>query len=309
LKEEAMSGNLWDALGAEAITKDLQARGYNVSQSQVEELLTRRYTRAGIVKLITLLGLVYGKGNLGIYLGQFIGYEHEYAIGVARILSKLKFSGLDPDTVYRLLSTDTGDEEDFSEDEVLQMLNNFCSIYKNDHENGAQEVKDAIDILLDQGFDITMTLNLADAFADYFQLMQQKILRNKYGQNYPNPDYKDTMEARLQCINVVISNLNNNKLNSKDYKYFDSPNHTQHSREMGLTDAEYKQKAMDFLKGQPLDDELQLTRPNGDILRWNEDTGEFGILQSDGNVKTYYNIGTDEDAWLYFLRQANRMGE
>lgn len=304
-----MSGNSWDALEAEAITKDLQARGYNVGQSQVEELLARRYTRAGIVKLITLLGLVYGKDNLGIYLGQFIGYEHEYAIGTARILGKLKFPGLDPDTVYGLLSTNNGDEEDFTEDEVLQILNNFCSIYKNDHVNGAQEVTDAVGILLDQGFDITMTLNLADAFADYFLLMQQKILRNKYGQSYPNPDYKDTMEARLQCINTVISGLNTDKLKPKYYKYFDPPNHRQHSREMSLADAEYKQKAIDFLKSQPLDDELQLTRPNGDTLRWNEDTGEFGILQSDGNVKTYYNIGTGEGAWLYFLRQTNRTGE
>jgi hypothetical protein len=182
-------------------------------------------------------------------------------------------------------------------------------IYKNEFGGGAHEVTNAIHSLLNQNFDVITILNLVDTFADYFQIMSQKTLRNKYGQIYPNPDYKDKIQTILQSINTALNGLNFDELNSRGYKYFDAPNHARHAREMGLTEVEYKQKAIDFLKGQPLDDELQLIRPNGDVLRWNEDTGEFGILQSDGNVKTYYNIGTSEDAWLYFLKQANKTGE
>jgi len=139
--------------------------------------------------------------------------------------------------------------------------------------------------------------------------MQQKTIVNRYGHRVANPDYKDTMVERLQAIDKAVNGLNSNELNAKTYRLFNVPNHALHAREMGLTEEEYRQEAINFLKGKPLDDELQLTRENGETIRWNMDTGEFGILQSNGNVKTYYNIGTGDDAWKYFLRQANSTGE
>jgi hypothetical protein len=294
---------------AASITQQLRSQGYNVSEEQIEELLAQGYSRDDIIKLITLLGLIYGKGNVGAHLDQFISYGYDYAIEVARILSKLKAPWLNPDTVYDLLSTDMGEDTHFTEDQVFQILNDLCSIYKDDPANGAQAVADAVQTLLQQGFDIPTTMHLAHAFAEYYRLMGQKTLRNRYGQVYPNPDYKATVQDRLNAIKTALSGLNYNNLNASNYRFFNSPNHAVHAREMGLSEDEYRQKAIEFLKGPPQGDELQLTRPNGDILRWNEDTGEFGILQSNGNVKTYYNIGTGDDAWLYFLRQANTTGE
>ncbi len=294
---------------AASITQQLRSQGYNVSDEQIEELLSQGYDKDDIIQLVTLLGLIYGKGNVGAHLGQFIGYGHDYAIEVARIISKLKAPWLNPDTVYELLDADMGDGTHLSEDQVFQILKDLCSIYKDDPANGAQAVADAVRTLLQQGFDIPTTIHLAHAFAEYYRLMGQKTLRNRYGQVYPNPDYKATVQERLDAIKTALEGLNYDDLNASNYRFFNSPNHAIHAREMGLSEDEYRQKAIEFLKGPPHGDELQLTRPNGDTLRWNEDTGEFGILQSNGNVKTYYNIGTGEDAWLYFLRQASTTGE
>jgi filamentous hemagglutinin len=55
------------------------------------------------------------------------------------------------------------------------------------------------------------------------------------------------------------------------------------------TEAEYLELADAFLGG-PLNPALtrQCIRRNGDRLRYNEFTEEFGILRIDGVIKTYY---------------------
>ena len=45
---------------------------------------------------------------------------------------------------------------------------------------------------------------------------------------------------------------------------------------------------MDFMEKKPDTDELQLARPNGEIIRYNTRTLEFGIVLGNGTVKTYY---------------------
>ena len=46
--------------------------------------------------------------------------------------------------------------------------------------------------------------------------------------------------------------------------------------------------ASDFLTGEPSDGTLEGVRSwNGDTVRYNDNTGEFGIVSSSGTIKTY----------------------
>ncbi|HVB62629.1 MAG TPA: hypothetical protein VNE61_15665 [Ktedonobacteraceae bacterium] len=77
-----------------------------------------------------------------------------------------------------------------------------------------------------------------------------------------------------------------------------------HGSDFGATSKEiYQQQANDFLSGVPDDSAVQLTRTNGDVVRWDPSTGEFGVVSSTGGVRTYYSIGGRADPAAYFLRQ------
>jgi hypothetical protein len=55
------------------------------------------------------------------------------------------------------------------------------------------------------------------------------------------------------------------------------------------TEAEYGALAASFLSDENNPDILELTRPaNNDLVRFNPETDEFGILSSDGHIITYY---------------------
>jgi hypothetical protein len=57
------------------------------------------------------------------------------------------------------------------------------------------------------------------------------------------------------------------------------------------------------MSGFPSAGVLQLQRTNGDIVRWNTLTGDFGIVTTNGVIRTYYNIANRSDPLDYFLRQ------
>jgi filamentous hemagglutinin len=62
-----------------------------------------------------------------------------------------------------------------------------------------------------------------------------------------------------------------------------------HGSDFGAsTAAEYEQQANTFTNGPLGHGVLEKTRPNGDIIRYNDVTGEFGIAQPDGTIRTYY---------------------
>lgn len=63
--------------------------------------------------------------------------------------------------------------------------------------------------------------------------------------------------------------------------------------EYGYTDADaYEQGAVNFMRGDSpsgtYGSTLQRVRANGDIVRFNPITNEFGIARSDGVIRTYY---------------------
>jgi hypothetical protein len=54
------------------------------------------------------------------------------------------------------------------------------------------------------------------------------------------------------------------------------------------TPDEYAQQAGGFLKGNARPGTLETIRPNGDIVRYNPTTNEFGVVKADGTIRTYY---------------------
>ncbi len=52
--------------------------------------------------------------------------------------------------------------------------------------------------------------------------------------------------------------------------------------------AQYEQQANTFLNGSRDTGVLEKARPNGDIVRYNPATEEFGIVKPDGTIRTYY---------------------
>jgi len=54
------------------------------------------------------------------------------------------------------------------------------------------------------------------------------------------------------------------------------------------SEQEYEQAAKKFLSGEPSSDVLQRVRPNGDIVRFNPTTNEFGVISKSGVIRTYF---------------------
>ena len=54
---------------------------------------------------------------------------------------------------------------------------------------------------------------------------------------------------------------------------------------------------------------MQLERQNGDYIRWNSHTGQFGVRFKDGRLKTYFIGKATEEGYKYFLEQHFRDDE
>jgi uncharacterized protein RhaS with RHS repeats len=62
-----------------------------------------------------------------------------------------------------------------------------------------------------------------------------------------------------------------------------------HGGDFGAKDAgDYQSKAAGFLTGAPKDGVQQATRKNGDVVRFDPKTNDFGVIKKDGTIKTYY---------------------
>lgn len=54
------------------------------------------------------------------------------------------------------------------------------------------------------------------------------------------------------------------------------------------TAAEYERLADAFLNGPPVASTVEKVRANGDTVRYDPATEEFGVVKSDGTIRTYY---------------------
>ncbi|MCE3233582.1 MAG: hypothetical protein K0R98_1839 [Rickettsiaceae bacterium] len=56
------------------------------------------------------------------------------------------------------------------------------------------------------------------------------------------------------------------------------------------TATEYEKQASDFLTSQSSSDILEKIRSNGDLIRFNPKTDEFGVISSNGTIRTYFSM-------------------
>ena len=62
-----------------------------------------------------------------------------------------------------------------------------------------------------------------------------------------------------------------------------------HGSDFGAkTTLEYQAQADRFLTASKPAGVLEKTRPNGDVVRYNPSTDEFGVVSSGGSIRTYY---------------------
>lgn len=80
-----------------------------------------------------------------------------------------------------------------------------------------------------------------------------------------------------------------------------------HGSEFGsITMQEYLELAR-HLRGMPAGGDVEeIRRPGGDVARFDRSTGEFGVFESDGTIRTFFK---PRDGETYFRRQARRHGD
>ena len=112
---------------------------------------------------------------------------------------------------------------------------------------------------------------------------------------------------------AILAGLNNKDLGlAKPFKTRNSlDRHAQeHSDEFGfITPDEYETLAIKFMSGPLVWHVMQLERQNGDYIRWNSHTGQFGVRFRDGRLKTYFLGKATEEGYKYFLEQHFRDDE
>jgi hypothetical protein len=70
---------------------------------------------------------------------------------------------------------------------------------------------------------------------------------------------------------------------------------------------EYRAAARAFMNGEPRPGVVQGTRANGEVVRFEPATGKFGVMRSNGTIKTYFRPnGTPTEQIRYFEREVNR---
>jgi pyocin large subunit-like protein len=86
------------------------------------------------------------------------------------------------------------------------------------------------------------------------------------------------------------------------------PDHfARHGAGVGAASAvEYEEKADSFLGG-PLDAHSLVGQDTqGDMVRYNSATREFGVMSRDGVIRTYYRIPAGKDGMKYYIERLKR---
>jgi hypothetical protein len=265
--------------------------GIDVDASDIADLLARGYTEQEIISLLSNLKATYGpnktvlKTNLAALLDG--NYGKNETLQIARIMARVKQAAnvtVLPASIADLL------EANFSENQTIQALKNLGTIYGDDPD----AIDNAVYNVLNQNFDVSTTTKIFQKLQEHYQQM----LKN--GESTPS--------ARA-CIDSIVNGLNFDPISPKPFPPASLQehyrNHRNDRRFNATSPEDYQQQAKDFMDGSPTPDELQITRAsNGYIIRWNMQTGEFGIVNSNGTLISYYNIKDSTDPMKYVLQQA-----
>ncbi len=201
---------------------------------------------------------------------------------------------LPPDpTVGSILVPPTADSAPpltFGQKEIKQ------DIIKQLTREGVKFNESDIDHLLALGYDAETIKNLLRGM--------DGVRKNGCNVNGQQVKYDDT------AIDSVINQFNSTELTnvqSFGQEWQLNSHYGLHGSDVGASSPEdYVNKAKDFMNGSPNSDEIQILRSNGQYVRWNFKTGEFGIINANGTLNTYYKKKLSQSAWQYMICQALR---
>ena len=255
-------------------------------------------TEEDIRKILRILKARYGEEKLKASLNTLL--ECENIVVVYSVIIKL--GNLDPPLITiidNLLTMDMGNDEQFDGDTVTQFLRNLVRIYGNN----TDAITNATDKILYHGLNLEQTVAVADSL-EY--LFTEEL--TKPDQKY----YQGSRPKAIQGITHSVDSLSTKSVNSKPFlgnglaRHTDPKDGHDHMAEMGaISPQDYERKAMNFMNGEHDTDELQLERPNGEIIRYNTKTHESGIVDKNGAMITYFRIdeGSLEADLDYFFKQ------
>jgi hypothetical protein len=255
---------------------DLLKRQYGIDAdpSEIARLLANGWSEEDIIALFRGLASRYGKDrtSLNTALAQFenLGYDEKRMVEIARIW--LQVGKVDPETINKLLDEDFGGGEHLTESEIAQFLRDLGTVYPND----PAKLDNAVNKILGVKMDPQSTLDIAAGLKLW---------------NQQNRDPRCTADMIVNGLNI------------KDLPQagpFDPALLQQHFNDHGgdfgaKTPQQYQQEAEDFLSGDPPSGTFQVTRSNGDTIRFDPFTGYYGVVTAatptrSPKVRTFYKM-------------------
>jgi predicted phage tail protein len=242
---------------------------------------------------------------------SFLSASFTYAAGVLEKTgtagaviqgAKLGKRGLGELTKYgqRLVTDDNKTEEEleqqikqYSQQETIQINQNSnqqTTQNKGILDNFASSMSDSTDKLVSQLDKSTKPLqDTAIGVGQLFSKVKDKVSGS------------DKESEVIEEQSEVLSSGNKNKDNNgsgedgeeASVKFADqsklNEHFAKHSSDFGSKNAlDYQTKASKFLTQSKSTEVLEKVRANGDIVRFNPTTNEFGIISKNGNIRTYY---------------------
>jgi hypothetical protein len=238
--------------------------------------------------------------NLNMLLAS--GADHDTLIAISNIINRLNLQKIDPsiiNTIKTLLTTDMGEDQKFSEDQAYQFVLNLTNIYGA---NNTDAIANATTKILEYNLNLERTIAINNSLKALFQ----DELNNRNSKYYAG-----SPAAAVQSITNIVNGLSFKNINARPFDRKSLQDHaTKHMAEVGANSPQdYQQKAMNFMNGDPNEDEIELQRPNGEIVRYNLKTHEIGIVYGDGpdagKLITYFKVnkGSDKADLNYALSQ------
>jgi len=103
----------------------------------------------------------------------------------------------------------------------------------------------------------------------------------------------ETAARLVAAASAVAGSIKGAKATGRGAKFADQAklddHFARHGRDFGAKNArEYQAQADNFLTASKPAGVLEKSRPNGDIVRYNPGTHEFGVVSRGGSIRTYY---------------------
>lgn len=282
---------------AKELARKYQADGMDIDAQTIQDMLDDGYTPDEIDEIIRNLKGLYGRKGVKDALNKLLalGVDPATVISITSIMARVGLKTLDPVVVEKLLTQQLGDGQTLTADEATEILQNLAAIYGA---GNAPALTNAVNQLLLYNQSTTTTLDIVDSL----KALYQNELSNRNSRYY-----QGSPRAAAATITDIINALTRQSINARPFNASSLQRHAQeHAAETGASSPQdYQQKAENFMNGAPDADEIEIRRANGEIIRYNLKTHEFGIVYSNGQLVTYYKVdkGSDAEDLDYVLSQ------